>query len=62
MYFTGHSHPEISYVVYCATHYIVFPRCSHELALKRIGRYLKMTRYCKRIKADCYSDADFTGM
>jgi len=45
------------------------PRRSHELALKRIGRYLKATRDrglvlnpSKELKIDCYPDADFAGM
>ena len=45
------------------------PKRYHELALKRIGRYLKATRDCvlvlnptKELKINCYPDADFAGM
>jgi hypothetical protein len=46
------------------------PKHSHELALKRIGRYLKQTPYRGMVmnpssdvcKIDAYPDADFAGM
>ena len=45
------------------------PKRSHELALKRIGRYLKATcdhgillNPSKLLKVDCYPDADFAGL
>ena len=47
------------------------PRQSHELALKRIGRYLKATRHRGLVmnpslkdgfNIDCYPDADFSGL
>ena len=45
------------------------PRFSHEVALKRIGRYLKATRDkglilnpSKVLQIDCFPDADFAGL
>jgi hypothetical protein len=47
-----------------------FPKHSHELALKRIGRYLKQTSDREMVmnpstdicNIDAYPDADFAGM
>jgi hypothetical protein len=45
------------------------PKRSHDLALKRIGQYLKATHDCglvlnpsRELKIDCYPDADFAGI
>ena len=46
------------------------PKHSHELALKRIGRYLKQTLECRMVmnpstdicKTDAYPGAGFVGM
>ena len=45
------------------------PKHSHELALKRIGKYLKNTSSCgmvinptRELTIDAYPDADFAGM
>ncbi len=45
------------------------PKHSHELALKRIGRYLKNTSSCgmvinptRELTIDAHPDADFAGM
>ena len=69
LYLSGHSRPDITYAVNCAAHYMFCPKQSHELALKRIGRYLKATQSrglilnpSKELKIDCYPDADFAGM
>lgn len=71
LYLAGHSRPDIAYAVNCAARYMFAPRRSHELALKRIGRYLKATRNRGLIlnpsveaglAIDCYPDADFAGL
>jgi len=69
LYLAGHSRPDITYAVNCAARYMFCPKHSHELALKRIGRYLKATRNhglvlnpSKELKIDDYPDADFAGM
>ncbi len=41
LYLSGHTHPDIAYAVNCCAKYMFGPKHSHELALKRIGRYLK---------------------
>ena len=69
LYLAGHTRPDIAYAVNCCARYMFCSRRSHELALKRIGRYLKATRDrglvlnpSKELKIDCYPDADFAGM
>ena len=59
-----------TYAVNCSARYMFCPKHSHELALKRIGRYLKQTSERGMImnpstdicKIDAYPDADFAGM
>jgi hypothetical protein len=43
LYLSGHTQPNIAYAVNCCACYMFCPKHSHELALKRIGRYLKQT-------------------
>ncbi len=69
LYLAGHSRPDIAYAVNCAVRYMFCPKHSHEVALKRIGRYLKATRDqglvlnpSDMLKIDCYPDADFARM
>jgi hypothetical protein len=70
LYLSGHSRPDIAFAVNCCARYMFCPKKSHELALKRIGRYLKATRDKGLIlnpsgdvlKIDNYPDADFAGM
>jgi len=70
LYLSGHTRPDIAYAVNCCARYMFCPKHSHEQALKRIGRYLKLTRERGLIlnpnsdlcKLDCYPDADFAGM
>jgi len=69
LYLAGHTRPDIAYAVNCCARYMFCPKRSHELALKRIGRYLKATRNrglvlnpSKLLKVDCYPDADFAGL
>ena len=72
LYLSGHSRPDITYAVNCCARYMFNPKRSHETALKRIGRYLKLTRdrgliidprlHDGTLKIDCYPDADFAGL
>ena len=43
LYLSGHTRPDITFAVNCCARYMFCPKHSHELALKRIGRYLKQT-------------------
>ena len=77
LYLAGHSRPDIAYAVNCTARYMFCPRKRHEDALKRIGRYLKLTRERGLVlrprpakdgcgydvlQIDDYPDADFAGM
>ena len=73
LYLSGNTRPDITYAVNCCARYMANPRLSHEKALKRIGRYLKLTRLrgliikptfgdSRSLKIDCYPDADFAGL
>jgi hypothetical protein len=43
LYLSGHTHPNITFAVNCCACYMICPKHLHELALKRIGHYLKKT-------------------
>jgi len=67
-YIAASSHPDISFAVHQCARFSQFPGRIHELAVKRIVRYLKGTRnkgYVLRPTStksiDCYVDADFAG-
>ena len=69
LYLAGHSRPDISFAVHQAARFSFCCKRSHELALIRIGRYLKATskkgmriKPSKELKVDCYPDADFAGL
>jgi hypothetical protein len=69
LYLSGHTRPDIAYAVNCCARYMFAPKHSHELALKRIGRYLKNTsergmviQPTRELIVDAYPDADFAGM
>ena len=73
LYLSGNTRPDIAYAVNCCARYMAAPKLSHEVALKRIGRYLKHTRRrgtiiqptfgnSRSLKIDCYPDADFAGL
>ncbi len=70
LYLSGHTCPNIVYAVNCCARYMFCPKHSHELALKRIGRYLKQTSDHGMVmnpstdicKIDAYPNADFAGM
>jgi hypothetical protein len=66
LYLSGHTCPDITFAVNCCARYMFCPKHSHELALKRIGRYLKQTpdrgMVMNPSSDDAYPDADFAGM
>ena len=72
LYLSGHSRPDIAYAVNCCARYMFCPKHLHEMALKRLGRYLKATRdrglvlnpssMDGQFEIDCFPDADFAGM
>jgi hypothetical protein len=64
-----HSHPAISFATHQCARYTPLPKLSHEIALKKNGRYLKGTldkglilTPSETLKIDCYPDADFAGL
>jgi hypothetical protein len=68
-YLQGHSRPDITFAVSQCARYTFSPRRSHEIALERIGQYLKKTqdkglilKPTKQLDLDCYADSDFAGM
>ncbi len=69
LYLTGHTRPELANAVNQCARYMFNPKRSRELALIRIGKYLKGTRTKGLIvktsggllNIDAYPDADFTG-
>eukprot|EP00804_Cyclotella_cryptica_P021080 CCRYP_019381-RA/>CCRYP_019381-RA protein AED:0.27 eAED:0.27 QI:0/0/0/0.66/0.5/0.33/3/0/652 len=69
LYLSGHSHPDIAFAVHQCARYTFRPTQKHELALIRIGRYLKGTMDKGLIlspsdeaRIDCFPDADFAGL
>lgn len=69
-YLQGHSRPDITFAVSQCSRYIHRTRRSHELALIRIGQYLKGTMEkgmiirpeTSELHMECFVDADFAGM
>ena len=69
LYLLGHSRPELAFSVSQCARYTFHPKMSHEIALKRIGRYLQGTRTkgmimkpTNDLNLDCYVDSDFAGL
>jgi hypothetical protein len=69
LYLSGHNRPDIAFAVHQCARYTFNPTRKHELALIRIGRYLKGTMDKGLILSptdsptiDCYPDADFAGL
>jgi hypothetical protein len=70
LYLSGHTHPDITFAVNCCACYMFCLKHLHELALKRIGCYLKQTPNRGMVmnpssdvcEIDAYPDADFAGM
>jgi hypothetical protein len=68
-YLQGHSRPDITFAVSQCARFSHSPRRSHEVALERIGQYLKFTidqglilRPTGILDIDVYCDADFAGL
>jgi hypothetical protein len=70
-YLYGHSRPDLGLAVSQAARFAFAPKRSHELALIRIGQYLKGTideglimkpMNTKSFKMDAYVDSDFLGL
>ena len=68
-YLQGHSRPDITYAVSQCSRYTHRVRRSHEIALERIGQYLKGTqddglilKPTSLFDVDCFVDADFAGL
>ena len=66
-YHAGTTRPDILFAVYQCANYSMGPKESHEEAVKRIGRYLKKTKYKGLVFTPnvsngiaCYADADFS--
>lgn len=69
LYLSGHSRPDICFAVSQVARFIHGNRRSHEVAIERIGQYLKATMDKGLIlnprndfDIDCYVDADFAGL
>mmetsp|Transcript_4163 Transcript_4163/g.6401 ORF Transcript_4163/g.6401 Transcript_4163/m.6401 type:complete len:708 (-) Transcript_4163:225-2348(-) len=70
LYLTGHTRPELAYAVNQCARYMFNSKRSHELALLRIGKYLKATRTKGIVikptggllNINAYPDADFAGL
>jgi hypothetical protein len=68
-YLQAHSRPDITYAVSQCARFIHGTRRSHEVALERIGQYLRGTmdkglifNPTGSLNVDCYVDADFAGL
>ena len=70
-YLYGHSRSELGFALSQASRFTHSPRRSHELALIRIGQYLKGTRdkgmilrptALNHLVMDCFVDSDFIGL
>ena len=70
-YLERHSRPDISFAASQTARFAFNPKRSHELALIRIGQYLKKTRTkgliyepfdSKHFQMDCHVDSDFMGL
>jgi hypothetical protein len=68
-YLQAHSRPDITYAVSQCARFIHGTRRSHEIALERIGQYLRGTmdkglifNPTANLNIDCYVDADFAGL
>ena len=70
LYLSGHTRPYIYFAINCCARYMFFPKHFHEVALKKISRYLKLTRdrgfnlniNWELFNIDSYPGADFSGM
>jgi hypothetical protein len=62
-YLASSTCPDIAFTVHQCARFTTAPQCIHELAIKRIVKYLKATsaKGCILKPLDCYVDADFAG-
>ena len=67
--YLGHTRPDCAFAIHQCARYTFEPKKIHEVALKRLGRYLKGTMDKGLILdpsddyvIDCYPDADFAGL
>ena len=69
MHYLNHTRPDCAFAIHQCARYTFEPKKSHEVAMKRIGRYLKGTMDkglildpSDDLTIDCYPDADFAGL
>ena len=69
LHYLNHTRPDCAFAIHQCAQYTFEPKASHEVAAKRIGRYLKGTMEKGLISnpsndwtIDCYPDADFAGL
>ena len=70
LYLAGSTRPDISYAVHQCARFSHNPKASHEIGVKHIVRYLKVTRDkglimkpdAENLKLDLFADADFAGL
>ena len=69
MYLVGNTRPDCSFATHQCARFSHAPKLPHEVAVKRIGRYLLGTREggiilrpSPTVELDCYVDADFAGV
>ena len=69
LYLTSNTGPDISFTVHQCAQFTHNTKVSHDTAVKRICRYLQVTKYnglvfnpSKKMVVDCYADADFAGL
>jgi hypothetical protein len=69
LYLASNSRPEIAFAVHQCARFNHCPRLCHEVAVKRIARYLKGTRDKgfimkpnKELELEMYADSDFAGL
>jgi hypothetical protein len=67
-YLASSTHPDIAFAVHQCARFTSAPKCLHELAIRRIVRFLKATstkgyilRPSSTLNLDCFVDADFAG-
>jgi hypothetical protein len=67
-YLASSTRPDIAFAVHQCARFTTAPKCLHELAIRRIVRYLKATstkgyilRPSSSYNLDCFVDADFAG-
>lgn len=69
LYLASNSRPDIAFAVNQCARFTHCANSQHEIALKRIGRYLKATKNNglllipkENLKLELYADADFAGL